>query len=369
MTVKGRVSPQSAPVQQPRGARSTTPFKRGRSKVFYASDDKCLPKYPITQTASVILKESYEEFNENDTLDTEPLLWRSTLDVCKETSEGSSSGDEALSPSGCSIRSPAGSLRSSLGGSLRGSQDSGYSDSGESNSGGAPELDRVESPPRVKHISRVFFGGGTDRASLYSDTIVTTPLVSPPVSGKLNENINNITKLTLRQKSCSTQVESRDSYSGSSRSSPTSICDSDEPQCQLENKSILDTSSSSYDEQTSRKTGAIRKSSYIGGHRRGPRRSTSADKLLDEPKHRKPCILKARRRWSTVDPKVLNLNPENSQSETFYHGVERFQSLGTVHETSFRNGQVEHGQINTPSSKTSIKRLRIHPTALATEMK
>ena len=350
MVVKGKSSPTANPA--PTREIRSTPFKRGRSRVFYASEDN-LPQYSTGGIKTSTLKTNLKEFSitnyESGNIESEPLLWRNTLNTCKETSEGSSSGDEAHSPSGSSIRSPIGSLRSSLGGSLRGSQDSGYSDSGESNSGCLPDADTIESPPRVKHISRVFFGGGSGRARLYSDTIVTTPI---------NEPSDSINSLFRRQKSCSTQVGSL-AGSCSSRSSPTSICELDEPQFQLENKSILDISSELYDEQASRETGAIRKASYVSVNKREPRRSKSADKLLDEPKAKKSCILKSKRRWSTIDS-IINSNLHKNLPKQ-PENIERCLSLGTLHETSQK--------INSTARKVTSKKFRIHPTAHAAEMK
>ena len=373
MTVRSKTSPSSHPqTQDARREVRSTPFKRGRSKVFYASDmadtQSLLPQNDsFSKTAGGINSGTNDSEKNNKRTSNSPL-WRNTLGTCKETNEANSSGDETASPSNSSIRSPIGSLRSSLGGSLRGSQDSGYSDSGESNSGGTPELDPVESPPRVKHISRVFFGSGSGRAKLYSDTIVTSSTVTPVLSH--TPSVCNSNSLPRRRISCSTQVESTELIN-SARSSPTSMCESDEPQYEMETKSILDISSGSYDEEASRKTGAIRKSTYITSHRK-TRRSTSADKLLEEPKARRPCILKAKRRWSNIDMKSPVVTPITEQSSYFpktLPSIDKCSSLGTVPETILKPIESDHCLSNTLPRKANVKRLRIHPVAIASEMK
>lgn len=372
MTLKSRTSP--SPVS------STTPFKRGRSRVFYASDDPTLPAISskLTNADTKNKRETIFVVSENaEDNKVQAPPWGPVLDPCKETSEANSSGDEGASPtsSSSSIRSPVGSLRSSVGGSLRGSQDSGYSDSGESNCGGSPEIDSEEYPPRVKHISRVFFGGnsGSGRARLYSDTIVAT---SAPISLPINPRISNdkCNSLPRRQK-VSVNVEgSLIETQSNLRSSPTSICDSDEPQFQMECKSLLDISNNSYDEQASRKTGAIRKASYVTSHRKGPRRSTSADKLLDDPKPRRSCILKGRRRWSTVDVKSTNIGCSGLQSLPFMSDSRDADADLQLHSLQgpglpLKPILTEHCLPGSQPKKISNKRLRIHPTALAAEMK
>ncbi|XP_047739834.1 uncharacterized protein LOC108667885 isoform X2 [Hyalella azteca] len=366
MTLKNRSSPSP----------SSAPFKRGRSKVFYASENPSLPKlsskYSLFETSEKDSKMIAKKCNRNPKSDVPP--WGPVLDTCKEANEASSSGDETNSPTIGAIRSPVGSLRSSIGGSLRGSQDSGYSDSGESNCGGSPEIDPEEFAPRVKHISRVFFGdsSGSGRARLYSDTIVpSSGSLSLPVNSRIAcDGISNLP----RSPNPSCVLRDPTDAHKCLRSSPTSVCDFDEPQDEMECKSLLDLSTNSYDEQASRKTGAIRKSSYVSCHRKGPRRSTSADKLLDDLKPRRPCILKARRRWSTVDVKHTSAQCSGPQSLPFmtdcHDGEHRplLNHLDLEQEAPLKPILTDPCGFPGPAKKNT-KRFRIHPTALAAEMK
>ncbi|KAF2359146.1 hypothetical protein FHG87_010102, partial [Trinorchestia longiramus] len=365
MTLKSRTSP-SPP---------SAPFKRGRSKVFYASEDPSLPKLASKISSRESTEETASMFgnHKEKSLTVEAPSWGPVLDTCKEANEASSSGDEANSPTSGAIQSPVGSLRRSVGGSLRGSQDSGYSDSGESNCGGSPEIDGEEFAPRVKHISRVFFGGssGSGRARLYSDTIVASGPMSLPITPRIS--CNGINSPQSRTQLLHSEQNSTPEATSSLRSSPTSVCDSDEPQFVMECKSLLEVSTSFYNEQASRKTGAIRKASYVSCHRKGPRRSTSADKLLDDPKPRRPCILKARRRWSTVDVKHSNSQGSGPLSLPFVSDCR--DSEHQQHDLPTQDLPLKPILTDTCAlggaitKKTNVKRLRIHPTALAAEMK
>ncbi|XP_063592257.1 protein inscuteable homolog [Penaeus indicus] len=146
-------SPDSSPTQH---------FRRSFSRVYYASEDGCWPAHSLprdfwkrsrTQKDSAIQERAEETF---------------------------SSGEDAVEGEF--------SLEGPFGGSLRGSpsqrsQDSGYSDSGESTVAQQDsDSSAAATPPSVKHITRIYFG---ENLHLYNDKIVcTSPAgVAPPAQG------------------------------------------------------------------------------------------------------------------------------------------------------------------------------------------
>ncbi|XP_042208708.1 protein inscuteable homolog [Homarus americanus] len=199
--------------------------------------------------------------------------------------EAFSSGEEA----GEGEVSPGGSFRGSLRGSpSHRSQDSGYSDSGESTNAHNDSDGSPTTPLNVKHITRVYFGDSPEEAGLYNDKIVCSPEVT---AGQVSSSSGSPSSLS------------------SARKSPTSVHTSPGNHCagsleelseELEHKSVL--------EAAARRTGAVRKRSTntpasTGVNRRPQRRSNSTDKLQADHRldNRRPTPLKARRRWSAAD--------------------------------------------------------------------
>lgn len=135
-------SPDSPPKQH---------FRRSFSRVYYASEDGCWPAHSLPRDfwkRSRTQKES---------------------DIQERAEETFSSGEDAVEGEF--------SLEGPYGGSLRGSpsqrsQDSGYSDSGESTVAQQDsDSSAAATPPSVKHITRIYFG---ENLHLYNDKIVCT---------------------------------------------------------------------------------------------------------------------------------------------------------------------------------------------------
>ena len=171
--------------------------------------------------------------------------------------------------------SPAGSFRSFSQASIRGSQDSGYSDSGESNSSCLNTS--LASPPIIKHVSRVYFGSESE--------LCLNKLYENSPGGFATNDSNSF---------CLYSSVVRDSVSRTDASSPTSDCNSDEPQAVLENKSLLDISNTP---SLNYKNDTIKKHCCTPTHRKSPRRCKSADKLSIRPRNSKHC----KRRRSMID--------------------------------------------------------------------
>lgn len=126
-------------------------FRRSCSRVYYASEDGCWPAHSLPRD-----------------------FWKRTRtqkeSATKERAEETfSSGEDAVEGEF--------SLEGPFGGSLRGSpsqrsQDSGYSDSGESTVAQQDsDSSAAATPPSVKHITRIYFG---ENLHLYNDKIVCT---------------------------------------------------------------------------------------------------------------------------------------------------------------------------------------------------
>lgn len=203
--------------------------------------------------------------------------------VQEAAEEGSSSGEEAAEEE----VSPGGLFRGYLRGSpSHRSQDSGYSDSGESTNAHNDTDSLPTTPPNVKHITRVYFG---ENPHLYNDKIVSVPKIniittsgavtSPPAdAAPPDEEPYNTHLQPLRQRDRAASLE--------------------ELAEELEHKSVL--------EAATRRTGAVRKRSSnpagLAVPRRLQRRSSSAEKLIADgqlDQHRRQTgTSRARRRWS-----------------------------------------------------------------------
>ena len=326
--------------------------------------------------------------------------------------------DDNHSPSsGCSdniissnVDSPGGSLRGSP---SHGSQDSGYSDSGESHSGGPNDSDEVQTTPHVKHITRVYFGDLNHQTKLFNDKIVCTPecnetyIISGSESTRQIHHDNNTSNYednlsNSRLSIYSTSTASPESttrtnlVNSNSKSTSTIRCNSDyeeidhftehkslsmgskNPTEQKKFKSILRNhkSNSRSDElsiEDQRKTGAIKKSSLFSAStwgRRHPRRSKSIDKLQDsnevkskssvEIRPRRNVILKAKRRWSSIE-----IRQPKHKSSLF----EPNSALEQTSPTLLPNERLSEENEEENDKRKSERRLRIHPLALAKEMK
>nr|XP_027221128.1 G protein-regulated inducer of neurite outgrowth 1-like [Penaeus vannamei] len=212
LAVSGRRASAASP-SPPRPARAereirATPFKRSRSRVYYASQtsdnwpgdggagkDKAVRRNislsptrgssssaanavvtPVAKTTPAAKSGSASRSSSRSAPASRAGSARRAGHKEPAILEVSSSGEEVGEGEGeGEASSPLGSFRGSLRGSpSHRSQDSGYSDSGESNahndSDGSPAT-----PPNVKHITRVYFGDSHDPARLYNDKIVCSP--------------------------------------------------------------------------------------------------------------------------------------------------------------------------------------------------
>lgn len=326
-------APSPSPPRPARAEREirATPFKRSRSRVYYASQtsDNWLPNdggaakdkavrrnislsptrgssssagnavvTPIAKTTPAAKSVSTSRSSARSAPASRSGSARKTSAGYKEPAilEVSSSGEEVGEGEGeGEASSPLGSFRGSLRGSpSHRSQDSGYSDSGESNahndSDGSPAT-----PPNVKHITRVYFGDSHDPARLYNDKIVCSPELK---AGKVSSPSGSPASLAS------------EASSGSSGSSPGErrAAPLEELAEELEHKSLLEASAAA----AARRTGAVRKRSTNAGsssssdaaaNKRHSRRSSSST-VLSEPRPdaaRRPAPLRARRRWSAAD--------------------------------------------------------------------
>lgn len=282
-----------------------------------------------------------------------------------------SSGEEA----GEDEVSPGGSFRGSLRGSpSHRSQDSGYSDSGESTNAHTDSDGSPITPPNLKHITRVYFRDRNEEANPFS-----SKTISPSERSE--------------QQACpgSGSPPSRSSFSDSPASSQHSPCsenagDQDELSEELEHKSLIET--------VGRHTGAIRKRNTItpataATRRLTQRRSISTDKLPGElrPDNRRPPPLKARRRWSAAD--MLQQQQQQKQAAAAVSEVECCPSRGSTNgDLSGQSQPGVEGRVGgaapldalddpVPAWRVAgdltrpqvVRKLRIHPTAVAQEMR
>lgn len=337
----------------------------------FASNSKLSPAY----------KNSHKSCKEFRNEVTEDAILEAGEEVC-------SSGEEA----GESEVSPGGSFRGSLRGSpSHRSQDSGYSDSGESNahndSDGSPTT-----PPNVKHITRVYFRENSEEACLYNDKIVCSPdrkdsAESSPAgseAGALTEDLVSNTQT---------------SPISSAHSSPSSDCSGnlEELSEELEHKSLIETDA--------RHTGAIRKrttNTCTPTSRRPQRRipattdksgATSHSSNNKPESQRRPTPLKARRRWSTADVQHQHsqchrggqsgttISSQTSRSTSTVDLLAGTPSL--VPDGGRLGGTTSLDALDDPvpawrvASDTTLarprpltaRRIRIHPTAIAKEMR
>lgn len=405
-----------------------TPFKRSRSKVFYASQadevsdggktvrkdlsfsPPCIPTSVETHDAkttptseAALLSRSLHASRSAPTLrDTSTsrsvatfrttptrasavlklspayrTSYKSGKDLRSETcqapilEEVCSSGEEA----GEEEVSPEGSFRGSLRGSpSHRSQDSGYSDSGESTNAHTDSDGSPITPPNIKHITRVYFRDSAEEVNLFSGKTV-----SPTERSE--------------QKVCSGSVTptSRTSFldsPASSQPSPSSESagDHEELSEELEHKSILET--------VARHTGAVRKRSTITSgtaatRRPGHRRSISTDKLQGDHRldNRRPAPLKARRRWSAAD--MQQQHHHHQQVVASVAEASCCASQGTTNGDLPIKGHAGVGRrvggaasldalddpvpawrvVGEASRPHVVRRIAIHPTAVAQEMR
>ncbi|KAK3864563.1 hypothetical protein Pcinc_029765 [Petrolisthes cinctipes] len=341
----------------------------------FASNSKLSPTY----------KNSHKSCKELRNEVTEEAILEAGEEVC-------SSGEEA----GESEVSPGGSFRGSLRGSpSHRSQDSGYSDSGESNahndSDGSPTT-----PPNVKHITRVYFRDSPEEACLYNDKIVCTP----EQKGLAESSRTGSEAGTLSEDPVS---NTQTNPINSTQSSPSSDCSGnlEELSEELEHKSLLETDT--------RNTGAIRKrytNTCTPTSRRPQRRITSTTDKSATTTHnnnnnksdsqRRPTPLKARRRWSTADVQ----NQQHSQGHSAGQSGTNISSHTSRSTSTFDlaptgtpslvpdgggrlTGTTSLDALDDPvpawrvANDTTLarprpltaRRIRIHPTAIAKEMR
>ncbi|XP_063860482.1 protein inscuteable homolog isoform X2 [Scylla paramamosain] len=407
-----------------REARVGTPFKRSRSKVFYASQadevsdggktvrkdlsfsPPCIPTSVETHDAkttptseAALLSRSLHASRSAPTLrDTARSVatfrttptrasavlklspaYRSSYKSGKDRSETCeapileevcSSGEEA----GEGEVSPEGSFRGSLRGSpSHRSQDSGYSDSGESTNAHTDSDGSPITPPNIKHISRVYFRDSVEETNLFS--------------GKKGSPVERSEQTTNSEASSPSSRSSFLDSPASSQPSPSSDITGghEELSEELEHKSLLET--------VARHTGAVRKRNTVtsgttSARRTAYRRSVSSDKLQSDQRNdnRRPAPLKARRRWSVAD-----MQQQQQQQQVVASSGETScgASKGTTNcELPIQSHGGVSGRVGGAASLDALddpvpawrvagdaprphvaRRIRIHPTAVAQEMK
>ena len=240
-------------------------FRRGGSRVYYASETGCWPANSLPKNFWIRSK----------------CLGESVVPEISE--EASSSGEEA----GEEEVSPGGLFRGYLRGSpSHRSQDSGYSDSGESTNAHNDTDSLPTTPLNVKHITRVYFG---ENPHLFNDKIVSVPKINIiTTSGSVTSPPGDAP--APDEESLGTQLRPHHQH-GQTDSL-------EELPEELEHKSVL--------EAATKRTGAVRKrpvnSAALTVPRRLQRRSSSAEKLLTdgqiEQHRRQTGLSRARRRWS-----------------------------------------------------------------------
>ncbi|KAK3864560.1 hypothetical protein Pcinc_029764 [Petrolisthes cinctipes] len=275
-------------------------FRRTGSRVYYASETGCWPAKSLPKKfwlCSTNLKET-------------------TIPEVGE--EACSSGEEA----GEGEVSPEGSFRGSLRGSpSHRSQDSGYSDSGESTNAHNDSDSLLNTPPNVKHITRVYFG---ENPHLFNDKIVVVPqikIITPPSEDNPNDNIHHH---IIGQPQG--QPQGYDTGTGY-----------EEVAEELEHKSVLEAATpTTITTTTTRRGGGSMRTQRLSNHNnntnnnnsvclgvpcRIQRRSSSAEKLLADAlseQHRRASC-RARRRWSLGEEHTLHLKP-CKQHQYQHHG-------------------------------------------------
>ncbi|XP_071526047.1 protein inscuteable homolog isoform X2 [Panulirus ornatus] len=442
LAVGGRREPPASPPTPRAAARPereirATPFKRTRSRVYYASqteswassdntaNDKsacrdlsfsppCIPTSVETYDArttptskAIPISRSSPTSRGTPTSRTTPTskttptsragamhkLNPTYKDSCKSSKDSRSglceaaileAGEEVCSSgeeAGEGEVSPGGSFRGSLRGSpSHRSQDSGYSDSGESTNAHNDSDGSPTTPPNVKHITRVYFGDSPKDPSPYNDKIIC----SPEVKGR---------QVSSPSSSPSSLSSARESPS-SSQTSPSSHCarSLEELSEELEHKSVL--------EAAARRTGAVRKRNpntpAAAVSRRSQRRINSTDKLITDqrPDNRRPTPLKARRRWSATD---LQQQQEPGKQRKPHQQLPAAPPAYTSRSTSTNDlpssgptgatgrvggawsldalddpvpaWRVASDAIATFPRPNHARRIKIHPTAIANEMR
>ncbi|XP_042228675.1 uncharacterized protein LOC121870788 [Homarus americanus] len=280
-------------------------FRRGGSRVYYASESGCWPANNLPR-----------DFWNRHRATREPVI----LEAGEETF---SSGEEALEGEA----SPGGSFRGSLRGSpSHRSQDSGYSDSGESTNAHNDGDSLPTTPPNVKHITRVYFG---ENPCLYNDKIVCIQTVNVTTT-----NVSSTSPDTV-----DTALPDAGPYKSQRHDRSGSL---EELAEELEHKSVLDAST--------KRTGAVKKRvssmTAMMGQRRPQRRSSSAEKLLVDvqaEQHRRPTAGRTRRRWSISDVQHQHLKLNSRQQQQPHAGPSHVSCGTNTHVTCGTNTRVPCG--------------------------
>ena len=412
------------PTRTEREARVATPFKRSRSKVFYASQadettdgsktvrkdlsfsPPCIPTSVETHDAkttptseAALLSRSLHASRSAPTLrdtsssrsvatfKTTPTRASAVLklspayrnsykfgkDLRSETCEAPileevcSSGEEA----GEGEVSPEGSFRGSLRGSpSHRSQDSGYSDSGESTNAHTDSDGSPITPPNLKHITRVYFRDSDEETNIFSGKTVS------PTERSEQNICSGDSSPTSRSSFLDSPASSQPSPSSESAG------DHEELSEELEHKSILET--------VARHTGAIRKRSTItsgttAARRPAHRRSISTDKLQGDHRadNRRLPPLKARRRWSAADmqqqqqvvapsgktPCCASQGTTNGDLPIQSHARVSGRVGGAVSLDALDDPVPAWRVVGDASRPHVARKIRIHPTAVAQDMR
>nr|XP_053634438.1 protein inscuteable homolog [Cherax quadricarinatus] len=338
-------------------------FQREGSRVYYASETGCWPANSLPRTFWTRHRSTRESV------------------ILEAKEDGSSSGEEALEGDA----SPGGSFRESLRGfpSHR-SQDSGYSDSGESTNAQNDSDSLPTTPPNVKHITRVYFG---ENPCLYNDKIVCVPSV----------NINTVASASVVDDATHSKTSPCRNYRHDRTANFEELAE------ELEYKSVLDAAN--------RRTGAVRKrvSATTASVAQGrlQRRSSSAESLLADEQvdhDRRLIAARTRRRWSVSDMQYQHTRISRQQNVAPSHvscGTSTHVTCGTNTQVSCNSGgrradtklmrgatdllslECLDGPVNSsrlaretdietvftfPSSR-SFMQSRIHPVTLSQEMR
>lgn len=262
-------------------------FRRTGSRVYYASETGCWPAKSLPKKFWLC-----------------PTNLKDTT-IPEVGEEACSSGEEA----GEGEVSPEGSFRGSLRGSpSHRSQDSGYSDSGESTNAHNDSESLLSTPPNVKHITRVYFG---ENPHLFNDKIVVVPQIKITTPEPC-ENSPSDTFHIMRQ------PQGYDRGTGF-----------EEVAEELEHKSVLEvttppsTRRGGGNERSQRLSNNFNNNSVcLGFPCRIQRRSSSAEKLLADTlseQHRRASC-RARRRWSLGEEHTMNLKSRKQHQHQFHGG-------------------------------------------------
>ncbi|XP_068240738.1 protein inscuteable homolog isoform X2 [Palaemon carinicauda] len=299
-------------------------FKRGGSRVYYASENGCWPANSLPK-----------DFWSRPHVQKEPVIYEigeEALSSGEEAPEGEASGEFFR-----------GSLRGSP--SQR-SQDSGYSDSGESTNAhnDGDQSSPSSSLPNVKHITRIYFG---ESPHLFNDKIVTMPK---------NVTLNNTVPDISQDPGISSLPEVCQVEANIKAVQRVRMASLEELAEELEHKSVLDA-------VTTKRTGAIRKrsttSAGTSNSRRPQRRSSSVEKISSEAQSENPrrqaANTRSRRRWSIGD-----IQPQSHKSRRQSH-------MDVVHVIA--DDDIKASGVEQRWPPCIAKEHREQPSAIAKEMR